>query len=102
VKERWGWGYARTSASVEPDVEPPSGLYWRCLVTPASNTLASHGAQVAEFDDALVAFYTSGQGAKLLNQLSEGTFGDSAGACSKLGGAGGATPVSRAGGETTC
>jgi hypothetical protein len=29
--------------------------------------LASHGARVARFDDDLVAFYTSGQGAKLFD-----------------------------------
>lgn len=45
----------------------PSGLYWRCLVTPASNTLASDGARVVAFEDSLVAFYTSGQGARLFD-----------------------------------
>ena len=39
----------------------PSGLYWRCAITPADNILQSHGAMIGRFDEALVASYTSGQ-----------------------------------------
>ncbi len=39
----------------------PSGLYWRCLITPADNILESHGALIAGDDDDLVVFYGSGQ-----------------------------------------
>ena len=40
----------------------PSGMHWRCASTPGDNTLRSHGALVALYDDDLVASYTSGQG----------------------------------------
>lgn len=39
----------------------PSGMHWRCLVTSADNILRSHGALVANHDEEVVAFYTSGQ-----------------------------------------
>ncbi|GLC27763.1 hypothetical protein [Roseisolibacter agri] len=37
----------------------PSGGYWRCNVTPASNILRTHGAMARDFT-ALTAHYTSG------------------------------------------
>ena len=37
----------------------PSGMYWRCSVTPRANTLRSNGARMSEWDFA--AHYTSGQ-----------------------------------------
>lgn len=39
----------------------PSGLAWRCGVTPVSNTLKSHGARMASWST-LAAHYTSGDG----------------------------------------
>ena len=30
----------------------PSGLYWRCAITPADNILQSHGAMIGRFDEA--------------------------------------------------
>ena len=41
----------------------PSGLYWRCPITPASNISALNGALMASFDEALVAPYSSSEGA---------------------------------------
>jgi len=38
----------------------PSGLHWRCGVAPANNTLASNGAQLADWKG-LVASYTSAE-----------------------------------------
>ena len=41
-----------------------SGAHWRCTVTPASNTLRTHGARFADWgvdDSELVALYSSGQ-----------------------------------------
>lgn len=41
----------------------PSGAYWRCWVTPASNILRTHGAHLAswEQDDRSLVLYSSGQ-----------------------------------------
>ncbi len=41
----------------------PSGMQWRCFVTPASNILRTHGAHLArwEIDDRILAHYGSGQ-----------------------------------------
>jgi hypothetical protein len=38
----------------------PSGMHWRCSVTPASNVCMTHGAREADFSRHL-ASYTSGQ-----------------------------------------
>jgi hypothetical protein len=38
----------------------PSGAYWRCTITPASNILRTHGALLVSDDDRLVARYSSG------------------------------------------
>lgn len=38
----------------------PSGMHWRCIMTPASNILVEHGAKVADWDQPL-ARYSSGQ-----------------------------------------
>lgn len=38
----------------------PSGCYWRCAVTPASNIKRSHGAELVSYEEN-VAHYTSGQ-----------------------------------------
>lgn len=40
----------------------PSGMHWRCMITPASNTLRTHGAYLADPDwnHDLIATYTSG------------------------------------------
>lgn len=40
----------------------PSGMHWRCSITPCSNTLRSNGAMMKEWD--LSAHYTSGQGSQ--------------------------------------
>ncbi len=42
----------------------PSGAFWRCWVTPASNILRTHGAHLASWDcdDSTMALYSSGQG----------------------------------------
>lgn len=37
----------------------PSGLHWRCAITPASNIRPDHGARIGEFHNSLVAHYTS-------------------------------------------
>ena len=46
-------------------VEPclaPSGMYWRCAITPRVNIRRSHGALIADYSaDDIVARYTSGQ-----------------------------------------
>jgi len=39
----------------------PSGMYWRCFVTPADNIQSVNGARVADHDQAAVAMYTTGQ-----------------------------------------
>ncbi len=39
----------------------PSGMNWRCPITPVSNILRSHGARMRDFDG-LVAHYGSGAG----------------------------------------
>ena len=39
----------------------PSGLHWRCTITPITNISSRHGAMLAEWD-VLTAPYTSGQG----------------------------------------
>ncbi len=36
----------------------PSGMYWRCSLAPRSNILKSHGALLADYDNA--AHYSSG------------------------------------------
>jgi hypothetical protein len=38
----------------------PSGLYWRCAITPVTNISSLHGAMLADWD-VLTAAYTSGQ-----------------------------------------
>jgi hypothetical protein len=37
----------------------PSGMHWRCTLTPVDNVLRSHGALVARDDNDLVARYSS-------------------------------------------
>ena len=49
-------GYQRLRIS--PGLSP-SGAYWRCLVTPVTNTLRTHGALVKDYERE-VAHYTSG------------------------------------------
>lgn len=39
----------------------PSGAYWRCTITPASNILVVHGAMIADLQGPQVS-YTSGMG----------------------------------------
>jgi len=39
----------------------PSGLYWRCAITPVTNILKSNGALMYSHEDELSARYTSGQ-----------------------------------------
>lgn len=41
--------------------ESPSGLHWRCTITPVINILKSNGAKVRHWDDDLCANYSSGQ-----------------------------------------
>jgi len=36
--------------------------HWRCAITPASNTLKSHGARMARWTEESAAHYTSGSG----------------------------------------
>jgi len=40
----------------------PSGMFWRCMVTPASNTRRVHGGHLVDwdFDNQTVATYSSG------------------------------------------
>lgn len=47
-------------ARISPGMSP-SGMHWRCLVTPADNIRREHGALAVDHDEELVAFYTSGQ-----------------------------------------
>ncbi|MHB1517573.1 MAG: hypothetical protein ACYCVN_00715 [Acidimicrobiales bacterium] len=59
VGELHKWGYQRLRAI---PAMAPSGMYWRCMITPASNTLRTHGGHLAnwDFDGRLVATYSSG------------------------------------------
>ena len=58
VAELHKLGYQRLR--IEPAMAP-SGVYWRCSITAADNILQSHGALHAEFDEDLVASYSTGQ-----------------------------------------
>lgn len=39
----------------------PTGLHWRCTITPASNILISNGALMKQWKEDLCAAYSSGQ-----------------------------------------
>lgn len=59
VGDLHGRGYERLRIS--PSMSP-SGMAWRCSITPASNISASNGATLVDWD-CLAAHYTSGVGA---------------------------------------
>lgn len=50
---------------IAPGMSSPG--HWRCSVTPASNISLLHGARLVEFNDQLVAAYTSGQGSRFFD-----------------------------------
>jgi hypothetical protein len=49
-------GYQRIRIS---PFRSPSGFHWRCLITPASNILVEHGAEIANHEGP-IALYTTG------------------------------------------